>query len=120
MVLLADAVGLTQPSEDFAVQFLARSEAERMDMIPTGNRLNLGEAGMLEATGEHDVSDEAIAPQAYGCKAHTDLEGDARFLWHDSYRTTTLHQPGKLAEQSDGQRRPSREMVPQLVLRTEM
>ena len=60
MVLPADAVGFAQPSEDFVVQFLARSEAERMDMIPTGNRLNLGEAGMFEATGEHDVSDEAI------------------------------------------------------------
>ena len=120
MPLLADAVGFAEPREDLVVQLFADSEAEGVYVIPRGNRFDLREMSTLEAAGEDHVSDETIAPQAYGSEAHSHLKSDARFLRYNAYRTATLHQPGEFAEQSDGHGRLSGEIVLQLVLRAEV
>jgi hypothetical protein len=91
-----------------------------VDVIPTGNRLDLRKARMLEEAGEHDVSEEAITSQAYGGEAHSDLKGDTCLFRYDAYRTATPHQPREIAKESDGQWRLSGEMVPQSVLRAKV
>jgi len=91
MLLLANAVGLAEPSEHFVVQLSEGSKTEGVDVIPRGNRFDLREMSTLEAAGEDHVSDETIAPQAYGRKAHSDLKRNTRLLRYDAYRTATLH-----------------------------
>jgi len=120
MPLLTDAVGFADPREDFVVQLFVESEAEGVYVIPRGNCFDLRETRVLETAGEDNVSDETIAPQAYGSEAHSDLKRDARFLRYNAHRTATLHQPGEFAEQSDGHGRLSGEIILQLVLRAEV
>jgi hypothetical protein len=96
--LLSNAVSLSKPAEDFAIQVRAQTEPKGMDVIPRGNVLDLRKAGIFQAAREHHVTVESTSPQTHRCETHAHLKCNARFFRHHAYRPTPLHQLCEPAE----------------------
>jgi hypothetical protein len=96
--LPANAVSLTKPAEDFAIQVCARMEPEMMHVIPGGNVLDLRKAGIFQPAREHDVTCDAISPQTHCRETHAHLKCDARFFRHHANWATSLYQLCEVAE----------------------
>jgi len=86
MALLANEVSLAEPSKHFAIEFLARMETKRKDVIARRDSFDFRETRILQAPGQHDMTDNSIAPQAHRCETHSHLKRDSRFFWHHAHR----------------------------------
>jgi hypothetical protein len=118
--LLANSVGLVYPSEDFAIEFVARMEAEGMDVVAGRDILDLRETRIFQTPGQNDVTDNSISPQAHCREAHSHLERNARFFRHDAHGSATPDQFCELSEQRDRVRSFSGEVLAQSVAGAEM
>lgn len=78
------------------------------------------ETRILQMPRQHNVTNNAVPPQAYGREAHSHLKCYARFFRNDQYRTAAPDQFGELPEQCDCVRTFARKMLPQRVASTEV
>jgi hypothetical protein len=115
MVLLADAVGLAKPGQQFCVQVFTRREAEGVDVIARGDGFDLRETWIFQAPVQHDVAHNAIASQAHRGETHAHLKGNARLFRHDAHGSAALDQSGEGPEQRDRARSFPGEMLAQRI-----
>jgi hypothetical protein len=99
MALLANAISLTEPSKHFTIQFLARMDTKRMDVIAWRDRFDFRETRIFQAPGQHHMTGNSIAPQAHRCETHSHLKRDSRFFRHHAHRPAALYQLYKVPEQ---------------------
>lgn len=91
-----------------------------MDMIARRDVFDFGETWMIEATGEHDVTDETVSPEHDDCKTHAHLKGNPRFLGDNTDGATALHKFREFEEECDPVRALSGEVLAQRKARAEM
>src|ERR1700735_513686 len=120
MELLADSISLAEPAEHFAIQFLARTETEAVDVIARRDSFDLRETGIFQAPGQHHMAHNSIPPQAHRCETHSHLKRYTRFFRHHAHRSAALHQFCELSEQRDRGRTFPGQMLAQRVARAEM
>ena len=99
MALLANSVGLTDPSENFVIQFLLRMKAEEMHLIAWRDIFDFRETRIFKTPGQDHMTDNSVSPEADGCETHSHLKRNASFLRHHTHRSATLHQLRELVEE---------------------
>ncbi len=104
MLLPADAVGFAQPGEHFRIHLLRRVNAEVMDVIARGERLDLCEAGIVQSSRQDYVRVQPIPFQEDIGKRHPHLKSDSRFIGNQDDRAAPPDQLHKSPVQRECQR----------------
>ena len=80
VLLPADAVSFAEPDEHFGVHVPGRLNAEIMDVIARGERLDFREAGILHSSRQNHIRVQPIPSQHDIGKRHAHLKRDPRFV----------------------------------------
>ena len=105
MSLLADAIGLGEPSGDFIIDLIHVREPKRVKMISRRKSLNAPETRIFEATRQDDVAVHPTSPNDKSRETHANLKGDPRLLGQDGNRAILLRDRYQLVEDgADGGR----------------
>ncbi|MGD0543519.1 MAG: hypothetical protein ABSB65_03830 [Candidatus Acidiferrales bacterium] len=67
-------------------------------MITRRDGVDLRKTRMLQASGQYDVANDSIPPQAYRRETHSGLKGDTRFFGNNAHRSAALHELREVPE----------------------
>jgi hypothetical protein len=91
------------------------AQAKDVHMVAERKGLDPVKTGVVESSGEHDVSVQPLLPPRYLREGHPDLKGNAGLLWQDSDRADGSHRRDDVIEERTDLRRLSPKMIGQMV-----
>lgn len=110
MLLPSNRIRLLQPPADLRVDIRRCEQPKMVDMIASGDHLNLAETSVLHPTCQHDVPVDPLAAWRELSERHPNLKSDPGLLRQYCHRSVAPHRGEYRFEHRANNRRLAREM----------